>query len=59
MATTRAEVRDAATMVRGIRQRVRRAGPATAAILTQAKQQLERMQLVVTRILAQTRAVAR
>jgi IS5 family transposase len=56
MATTRAVVRDAVTMVRRIRQRVRSAPPSTASILTRARQQLESMQPMVMRVLQQTRA---
>jgi IS5 family transposase len=56
MATTRAVVRDAVTMVRRIRQRVRSAPPSTALILTRARQQLESMQPMVMRVLQQTRA---
>ena len=56
MATTRAVVRDAATMVRRISQRLRTTSAATASILSRARQQLQHMQPVVTRILDQTRA---
>jgi IS5 family transposase len=56
MGLTRAVVRDAARMVRRIRQRVRTAPAATAAILTQARDRLQQMQPLVTRVLAQTRA---
>jgi Transposase domain (DUF772)/Transposase DDE domain len=55
MATTRAVVRDAATVVRRIRQRIRTAPPAIASILTQARQQLQAMHPLVNRILHQTR----
>jgi IS5 family transposase len=56
MVTTRAVVRDAATMVRRITQRVRTASAATAAALTQARRRLQQLQPLVTRILDQTRA---
>jgi IS5 family transposase len=56
MATTRAVVRDAVTMVRRIRQRVRLAPRSPASILTRARQQLESMQPMVMRVLQQTRA---
>jgi IS5 family transposase len=56
MATTRAVVRDAATMVRRISQRLRTSLPAVAMTLTRARQQLQQMQPLVARILAQTRA---
>ena len=56
MATTRAVVRDAATMVRRISQRLRTASPSVATTLTQARQRLQQMQPLVTRVLDQTRA---
>jgi IS5 family transposase len=56
MATTRAVVRDATTMVRRISQRLRTASPAVATTLRQARQRLQTMQPLVTRVLAQTRA---
>jgi transposase-like protein DUF772/DDE family transposase len=56
MGTTRAVVRDAATMMRRISQRLRTASASTASILTQARHQIEQMQPLVTRILNQTRA---
>jgi transposase, IS5 family len=56
MATTRAVVRDAQTMVRRIRQRIRTASAVTASTLTRARQQLEQMQPLVIRVLEQTRA---
>ena len=56
MATTRAVMRDADTMVRRINQRLRSASTATTSILSRARQQLRQMQPVVTRILEQTRA---
>jgi IS5 family transposase len=56
MATTRAVMRDARTMVRRISQRLRTASAVTASTLTRARQQLQQMQPLVTRILDQTRA---
>lgn len=56
MATTRAVMRDARTMVHRIRQRLRTTSGVTASTLTRARQQLQRMQPLVTRILDQTRA---
>jgi len=56
MATTRAVMRDARTMVRRISQRLRTASRATASTLTRARQQLQQMQPLVTRLLDQTRA---
>ena len=56
MATTRAVVRDATTMVRRISQRLRTASAAIATTLTRARQQLQQMQPLVTRVLDQTRA---
>jgi IS5 family transposase len=56
MATTRAVVRDAATMVRRISQRLRTSLPAVAMTMTRARHQLQQMQPLVARILAQTRA---
>jgi IS5 family transposase len=56
MATTRAVVRDATTMVRRINQRLRTASAAIAPTLTRARQQLQHMQPLVTRVLDQTRA---
>jgi Transposase domain (DUF772)/Transposase DDE domain len=56
MATTRAVVRDAETMVRRIAQRVRNASPRVATTLRQARGRLQAMQPLVTRILHQTRA---
>jgi IS5 family transposase len=56
MATTRAVVRDAATMVRRISQRLRTVSASTASTLTQARQQLQQMQPLVRRVLDQTRA---
>jgi IS5 family transposase len=56
MATTRAVVRDAATMVRRMAQRVRTASPQVATTLRQTCTRLQAMQPLVTRILHQTRA---
>ncbi len=56
MATTRAVVRDATTMVRRISQRLRTAPASTASILRRARQQLQQTQPMVSRILDQTRA---
>ena len=51
MATTRAVMRDATTMVRRISQRLRTAAASTATTLTRARQQLQQMQPLVTRVL--------
>jgi IS5 family transposase len=56
MATTRAVVRDAATMVRRISQRLRTASTSTASTLLRARDQLQQMQPLVTRVIQQTRA---
>jgi IS5 family transposase len=56
MATTRAVARDAATMMRRINQRLRRASPAVVTTLTQTRARLQQMQPLVSRVLAQTRA---
>jgi IS5 family transposase len=56
MATTRAVLRDAATMVRRISHRIRQVPPAVATTLTQARQRLQQMQPLIARVLAQTRA---
>ncbi|HEY3092488.1 MAG TPA: ISNCY family transposase, partial [Vicinamibacterales bacterium] len=56
MATTRAVVRDATTMVRRINQRLRTASAAITPTLTRARQQLQHMQPLVMRVLDQTRA---
>src|SRR5688500_15913821 len=56
MATTRAVVRDATTMVRRITQRLRTASAEITTTLTRARQQLRHMQPLVTRVLDQTRA---
>jgi Transposase domain (DUF772)/Transposase DDE domain len=55
MATTRAVMRDATTMVRRISQRIRTASRAAATTLIQARQRLQQMQPLVTRVLTQTR----
>jgi IS5 family transposase len=49
-------MRDAGTMVRRISQRLRTASGATASTLTRARQHLQQMQPLVTRILDQARA---
>jgi transposase, IS5 family len=56
MATTRAVSRDATTMVRRICQRLRTAAPSIATTLMKARQRLQEMRPLVTRILEQTRA---
>jgi len=56
MATTRAVLRDAATMVRRLGQRVRTAGPQVQPILQRAHDQLQDMRPLVQRVIAQTRA---
>lgn len=56
MATTRAVIRDATTMVRRINQRLRTAPAAMATTLTRARRRLQHMQPLVTRVLDQTRA---
>lgn len=56
MATTRAVVRDATTMVRRIHQRLRTSSPSVSTTLSHARQRLQQIQPLVTRILAQTRA---
>ena len=56
MATTRAVLRDATTLERRIRQRVRTAPRSVATTLQRARQRLQQMQPLVTRILDQTRA---
>lgn len=56
MATTRAVMRDATTMVRRIRQGLRTAPRSVATVLTQARQRLQHIQPLVTRILDQARA---
>jgi IS5 family transposase len=56
MATTRAVVRDATTMVHRISQRLRRASRSAATTLRQTRERLQQMRPLVTRVLAQTRA---
>jgi len=56
MATTRAVLRDADTMVRRLSQRRRTATAHTASLLQRAQQQLQRMRPFVERVVAQTRA---
>jgi len=56
MATTRAVLRDADTMIRRLGQRRRTATTATASILQRAQQQLQHLRPLVTRVVAQTRA---
>ena len=56
MATTRAVLRDADTMVRRLGQRRRTATPGTASILQRAQQQLQHLRPLVERVVAQTRA---
>ena len=56
MATTRAVLRDAATMIRRTGQQLRTATEATAPILQHARQQVQHMRPLVERVLAQTRA---
>jgi IS5 family transposase len=56
MATTRAVVRDAATMVRRVSHRVRTASRSVATTLIHARERLRQMTPLVTRVLAQTRA---
>ena len=56
MATTRAVVRDAATIVRRIGQRLPTARPSVQSTLHRAQTQLRQMRPLVTRVLAQTRA---
>ena len=56
MATTRAVVREATTMVRRINQRLRTASPSVATTLTHARARLQQMRPLVTRIMTQTRA---
>src|SRR5438105_367996 len=56
MATTRAVVREATTMVNRISQRLRNASPSVATTLNGARERLRQMQPLVIRILAQTRA---
>jgi IS5 family transposase len=56
MASTRAVMRDAGTMVRRINHRLRTAAGSMATTLRQARQQLQDVQPLVTRVLGQTRA---
>ena len=56
MATTRAVVRDAATMLRRIGQRLSTARPSVQSTLQRAQTALRQMRPLVTRVLAQTRA---
>lgn len=56
MATTRAVLRDAATMIRRTGQQLRTATETTAPILRHARQQVRQMRPLVERVLAQTRA---
>jgi IS5 family transposase len=56
LATTRAVLRDTATMVRRLSQRVRIAGPPVQPILERAQRQLQAMRPLVQRVVGQTRA---
>jgi transposase, IS5 family len=56
MATTRAVVRDAATMVRRLGQRVRTASPQVQPTLHRAQTQLRQLRPLVQRVIGQTRA---
>ena len=56
MATTRAVLRDADTMVRRLSQRRRPATGGTAPVLQRAQQHLQQLRPLVRRVLAQTRA---
>jgi IS5 family transposase len=56
MATTRAVLRDADTMVRRLGQRRRTATAVTAPVLHRAQQHLQQMRPLVQRVVAQTRA---
>lgn len=56
MATTRAVLRDTATMVRRLGQRVRTARPHVQPMLQRAQDQLQAMRPVVQRVIDQTRA---
>lgn len=56
MATTRAVLRDAATMVRRVGQRVRTARPQMQPTLHRAQTHLRQMRPLVQRVIAQTRA---
>jgi IS5 family transposase len=56
LATTRAVVRDAATMVRRVGQHLRTASPQARRVLLQAQGRLQQVRPLVQRVLAQTRA---
>jgi IS5 family transposase len=56
MGTTRAVMRDARTMVRRISQRLRTGAGVPASTLTRARQHLQQIHPLVTRVLDQTRA---
>ena len=56
VATTRAVLRDAETMVRRLAQRRRTATPVTTSVLQRAQQHLQQMRPAVERLVAQTRA---
>jgi IS5 family transposase len=56
MATTRAVLRDTATMVRRLGQRVRTARPQVQLMLRRAQDQLQAMRPIVQRVIDQTRA---
>ena len=56
MATTRAVLRDTATMVRRLGQRVRTASPQVQPILQRAQDRLQEMRPLVQRVVDQTRA---
>jgi IS5 family transposase len=56
MATTRAVLRDTATMVRRLGQRVRTANPQVQLMLQRAQDRLQEMRPLVQRIVDQTRA---
>jgi transposase, IS5 family len=56
MATTRAVLRDTATMVRRLGQRVRTASPQVQPMLRGAQDQLQAMRPIVQRVIDQTRA---
>jgi transposase, IS5 family len=56
MATTRAVMRDAGTVVRRLGQRLRTASPQARPLLQRAQQRLQQMRPLVQRVLEQTRA---
>src|SRR5687767_11878671 len=56
MATTRAVLRDTATMVRRLGQRVRTASPPVQSLLQRAQDRLQEMRPLVQRVVDQTRA---